>query len=59
MLTEITDEMKMFLKKLDIENKSGKRFEVWLTNEQVYLKDGECHDFNQSFYIDLKPKENR
>lgn len=28
--------LKKFVKKLDIENKSGRVFTVWLTNEQVY-----------------------
>ena len=45
----------MFLKKLDLVNNSGKRFEVWLTNEQVYLTDKDNIKFNESFYIDLRP----
>lgn len=49
--------MKIFLKKLDLVNSSGKRFEVWLTNEQVYLTGKKDNDFNQSFYIDLTPNK--
>lgn len=54
---KLPEELLQFVKKLDIENMSGKRFEVWLTNEQVYIadKDEDSVEFNRSFYLDMQP----
>lgn len=35
-LDELNQQLKKFVKKLDIENNSGINFRIWLTNEQVY-----------------------
>ena len=50
---------KKFVKKLNIENRSGIKFKIWLTNEQVYdtslKKSSETTNFNDSNEIELLP----